>query len=73
MKNKFYTKWKKYFKKVDDEEIWWAYQTLTEDDTLSMSDIDYKELSKDEREELGMAVIDIYYERKLNLKDYSVA
>ena len=46
---------------------------LTEDDTLIMNDIDYKELSVEEREELGMVLIDLYYERKLNSKDYSGA
>lgn len=73
MENKLYTKQRNFFKKVDDEDLWWAFQTLTEDDTLIMNDIDYKELSVEEREELGMAVIDLYYERKLNTKDYSVA
>ena len=72
MKNKLYTKWRKYFKKWEDEDLWWAFVTLTEDDTLMANDFEYKELDKEEREYVGLAVIDLFYERKLNQKDYSV-
>lgn len=71
-KNKLYTKWRKYFEKLDDEEIWWAAITLAEDNTLMNGDFEYTELSKDEQEWLGMAVIDLYYEKKLNEKDFTV-